>query len=91
MRKFQCLLFVLKRSYIYFIICMTVPLKALYKIKRQKNKLSLNCEIKLLQKKKGKIYIFENDSTDKGAVFNTCFTYFSILSIIISSGNILDL
>ena len=27
MRKFQCLLFVLKRSYIcYYIICMTVPL-----------------------------------------------------------------
>ena len=71
---------------------MTVPLKALYKIKRQKNKLSLNCEIKLLQKKKeGKIYIFENDFTDKGAVFNTSFTYFSILSIIVSFGNILDL
>ena len=30
MRKFQCLLFVLKRSYIlYYIICMTVPLNAL--------------------------------------------------------------
>ena len=28
MRKFQCLLFVLKRFYIcYYIICMTVPLK----------------------------------------------------------------
>ena len=28
MRKFQCLLFVLKRSYIcYYIICMTVPLE----------------------------------------------------------------
>ena len=28
MRKFQCLLFVLKRSYIcYYVICMTVPLK----------------------------------------------------------------
>ena len=28
MRKFQCLLFVLKRSYIcYYITCMTVPLK----------------------------------------------------------------
>ena len=27
MREFQCLLFVLKRSYIgYYIICMTVPL-----------------------------------------------------------------
>ena len=26
MRKFQCLLSVLKRSYIYYIICMTVPL-----------------------------------------------------------------
>ena len=27
MRKFQCLLFVLKRSYIcYYMICMTVPL-----------------------------------------------------------------
>ena len=27
MRKFQCLLFVLKRTYIsYYIICMTVPL-----------------------------------------------------------------
>ena len=29
MRKFQCLLFVLKRSYIcYYIICMTVPLRS---------------------------------------------------------------
>ena len=28
MRKFQCLLFVLKRSYIY-VICVTVPLKSL--------------------------------------------------------------
>ena len=28
MRKVQCLLFVLKRSYIfYYIVCMTVPLK----------------------------------------------------------------
>ena len=28
MRKFKCLLFVLKRSYIYYyVICMTVPLK----------------------------------------------------------------
>ena len=30
MRKFQCLLFVLKQSYIcYYIICMTVPLNLL--------------------------------------------------------------
>ena len=31
MREFQCLLFVLKRSYIgYYIICMTVPLNVLF-------------------------------------------------------------
>ena len=33
MRKFQCLLFVLKRSYIcYYIICMTVPLRTIHDI-----------------------------------------------------------
>ena len=32
MRKLQCLLFVLKRSYIYhYIICMTIPLNLLWK------------------------------------------------------------
>ena len=35
MRKSQCLLFVLKGSYIYhYIICMTVPLNALIRLKR---------------------------------------------------------
>ena len=33
MRKFQCLLFVLKRSYIcYYVICMTVPLNTYFLI-----------------------------------------------------------
>ena len=36
MRKFQCLLFVLKRSYIcYYIICMTVHFKKLVLISKE--------------------------------------------------------
>ena len=40
MRYFQCLLFVLKRSYIcYYIICMTVPLKQNFPLKFSLEKL----------------------------------------------------
>ena len=47
--------------------------------------------MKLLQKKRKNRSIFENDFIDEGAVFNISFGWFSVLSTIISSGNILDL
>ena len=51
MQKFQCLLFVLKRSYIcYYVICMTVPLSPFKSLRKfiiylEKDSKSLKCII----------------------------------------------
>ena len=87
MRKFQCLLFVLKRSYsCCYIICMTVPLKAeklwfqdiLFRFFTMKNKVRSihywTLYYTLFTKRVIKIWIIENSSpVPTTASSNQCF------------------